>query len=65
MCLADGGGGFEADAEVDGCAVRDAALYAAGVVGFGGEFGTGDSVLRGSAFEGGDGGREDKCVVVD
>lgn len=59
--LADGGGGLETDGKVDWCAVGDAALDAAGVVGLCGQTRAGD--VGGGA--GGDGGGLDKGVVVD
>lgn len=65
LLLADGGRGLEADAEVDGGAVGDAALDAAAVVRLGGELGAGQAGPVGAGLEalgrlGGDEG-----VVVD
>lgn len=65
LLLADGGRGLEADAEVDGRAVGDAALDATAVVCLGGQLGAGQAGPVGAGLEalGGLGG--DEGVVVD
>lgn len=65
LLLADGGGGLEADAEVDGGAVGDAALDAAAEVGLGRQPGPGQARPVGARLHGVGRLGRDEGVVVD